>query len=560
MQEDERNDNANPKLSVKLKLPTPSPFPQSEDKEKLLKIVIRKPDSAFSAPAGQLIMQRFPDIATPPYFLKALGLSSPEQLTTWGEKQYACLKLELEDMRNTLRVFGTSLSQQSDQLELMKARVHDFVAAQQQLLAGGKTAGYAALPAAYASAPYVKRKADDMIDDDLEAALADADGLGRPRPLDKSKSKGSSSSAPSKQQQQLAHQAAAYQQQQQQQQQQANVLKKRQQQQRSKSGTGSSKQQQRKKWRTSGSDIGDDDSDADDDPDVAPPPPAAVSRAHKDKHQFWIDMEPYFALFSQDDLNFLRTTSAPVDADIPPLGRYYRDVWAEQDQQLPAQSEAGDDGDDELGGSGSSMMLAAPGDLHQRLLSALLDDHVVVPGPSTAPGAAPTMPGPGLLASSSSADPSPVSTPAASPPVAAEPAVETTQFTQSLLDASCAGSGGLAVPLDVPPTYDYSRPWAVSLEARLRQELQAIGLLDEHDTTQREDDELCAELRRLYQELQQRVDENNAMRSKVEAVVEVEFQKHVEQAQKMKELYALEQQYFRALGKKKKRRAGFGGC
>lgn len=72
-----------------------------------------------------------------------------------------------------------------------------------------------------------------------------------------------------------------------------------------------------------------------------------------------------------------------------------------------------------------------------------------------------------------------------------------------------------ALPLDSPPTADYSRAAMLSLDDRIRLELRSVGLLDDEDddaSGNREDDEICAEIRHLQGQLREQIRVNNERR------------------------------------------------
>ena len=187
-----------------------------------------------------------------------------------------------------------------------------------------------------------------------------------------------------------------------------------------------------------------------------PRPPGKVPP----KHNFWIDMEPYFTPFTEDDLKLLtHQTLDPEDSAfiIPPLGKPRADSILQQQQQQQQQSLAEEAMLEETSSVTTSVKSESKveedkglhcGDLTSRVLAALIEEKIV-PNSTSIP----------TLTSNSNS-------------FSLKPSKENSFEDNSTSDTSC-------LPITTPPVYDFSQNSIVNLEERIKLELKAIGLLEE---------------------------------------------------------------------------------
>jgi len=250
------------------------------------------------------------------------------------------------------------------------------------------------------------------------------------------------------------------------------------------------------------------------------------------KNNFWNEMEFYFAPFTENDLKYIAPLNPDSDESIthiPPLGRHYREIWAEEDNEDPERfaeiaSEISEDMD--------TYKPISCGDLTSRLLSALIEENVI---PNTAELQKEF---PIIKENGSVADPAFLSNLGAQPQKEVPP-------------------GEQGFPLETPPTYDYSYHGMLTLEERIKLELRSIGLLDDEDleiSNSREDDEICSELRILQKQLRERVVQNNVIRSRLHAQLPAIMQKEEREKQEKIANQNLEKSYQKLMSKKKKSR------
>eukprot|EP00011_Vannellida_sp_DIVA3-517-6-12_P001326 CAMPEP_0114626102 /NCGR_PEP_ID=MMETSP0168-20121206/11607_1 /TAXON_ID=95228 ORGANISM="Vannella sp., Strain DIVA3 517/6/12" /NCGR_SAMPLE_ID=MMETSP0168 /ASSEMBLY_ACC=CAM_ASM_000044 /LENGTH=534 /DNA_ID=CAMNT_0001837393 /DNA_START=172 /DNA_END=1773 /DNA_ORIENTATION=+ len=177
---------------------------------------------------------------------------------------------------------------------------------------------------------------------------------------------------------------------------------------------------------------------------------------------FWQSISPFSKTLTVADLLPLKPQSlsdSDPDFVIPPLGTHYSETlrdssWTAANNAAKASGRGGSSFD---GGD------VRCGDVTQRILAALIEEKLIV-----------------------------------EPNTPADPFLATS-----------------ALPLDSPPTADYSRPAMLSLDDRIRMELRSIGLLDDEDANasgNREDDEICAEIRHLQGQLREQIRVNNERR------------------------------------------------
>ncbi|KAI9361317.1 histone acetyltransferases subunit 3-domain-containing protein [Pilaira anomala] len=218
---------------------------------------------------------------------------------------------------------------------------------------------------------------------------------------------------------------------------------------------------------------------------------------------FWTAMEPYFRNLTEEDRAFLLEKSDNSKPFlIPPLGQYYAEQWAEEDQAIgfglhtrtPSrqsidhtpqhklkylQREITDENllQDDIGS----------GTLTERLLSSLVAEEILDPSE--------------VKSFQNDDNDDPMSD------------VET--------DKQSKHHGRTIVELSSDPTEEI-----VSFEERLRRELRYAGLFadDDIDWNAKEDDEICAELRTLGREFKEQVKENDFRKKKLLQVVDTQLQ------------------------------------
>ncbi len=226
--------------------------------------------------------------------------------------------------------------------------------------------------------------------------------------------------------------------------------------------------------------------------DDASPPQKFAKNA---RQGFWLDMEPYFAPLVEEDVKFCSPQSIEADDPsftIPPLGKYYREAWGEEEKEEEEATMMETTEDTEKG--------VSLGDLSQRIVSALIEEKILPSSSSlvTAPSPSPSRP----FVRSESTDDISKSKDTSTPSIP---------------------NGESALPYTTPPTYDFSQEIVFSLEERIRLELRSIGLLDEDDVgidpSQREDDEICSEIRKLQQQLRDQITHNNTIRARLQTVI-----------------------------------------
>jgi hypothetical protein len=100
---------------------------------------------------------------------------------------------------------------------------------------------------------------------------------------------------------------------------------------------------------------------------------------------------------------------------------------------------------------------------------------------------------------------------------------------------------------------------ALEFEERIKLELKQIGLLDEEDfanTTQREDDEICEELRKLQKQLREKIEHNNQTRLKLQGMLETIMPQEEVKKKEMQNWAVIEKNFnkMQKLQKKQKKR------
>ncbi|KAL0095905.1 histone acetyltransferases subunit 3-domain-containing protein [Phycomyces blakesleeanus] len=263
------------------------------------------------------------------------------------------------------------------------------------------------------------------------------------------------------------------------------------------------------------------------------PPPPPESRVKEDlgfvvvkpKDQvpvanFWAAVEPCFRPLAEEDRNFLLEQSDNTTPYIiPTLGRPYSELWAEEDHNLvPALSRSHSPA---LGSStassrqGSHDHLAnetgAPPERLKYLVSkhSLTDDHLNTQDLSCGSLTERLL---SSLIREDIVDPSEA-------PFQQDADDDFTGVSTGEKDIEMPGKTVLEI-LPYPP------PEIVDFEERLRRELRYAGLLGEDDVdwNSREDDEICAELRKSSRELKEQVAMNTSRKKKLLDIVDRQLQ------------------------------------
>ncbi|ORX58751.1 hypothetical protein DM01DRAFT_1333370 [Hesseltinella vesiculosa] len=226
---------------------------------------------------------------------------------------------------------------------------------------------------------------------------------------------------------------------------------------------------------------------------------------------FWTYLDPYFRSVTEEDREFLLQKGDDVTPYlIPPLGPYYKDVWNEEDRGLPnsrPQSPAFSSHHDDSSHSNhptDRLKYVNPdhsltddylmtddissGTLAERLLSSLVAEDVGVTGDDLASYVA---------ASHDDLAPDPED-----------------------VDMPQAGGRTVVELSSQPPDA------VVDFEERLKRELRYAGLFadDEVEWNAKEDDEICAELRRLGRELKEQVSINEFRKKRLLEVTDKQLQ------------------------------------
>ncbi|KAF3913889.1 hypothetical protein ABW21_db0204220 [Orbilia brochopaga] len=216
-------------------------------------------------------------------------------------------------------------------------------------------------------------------------------------------------------------------------------------------------------------------------------------------------LEPYFRLFNEEDLAFLRERGDRVQPYlIPPLGRHYKEVWAEEDgvpyessnngQEHVPLGKADDLRDDNLNKNNVSL-----GPLLTRVMTGLVIENL--DEPAMASSAAPN----GNTSGAS-----------------ADVTMENAESTSGMNGVANGAPGEdhkatlrpvAATSLNLPEGIMSAKEWAgatkvntdySTIEERIRQEMVYMGMLGPSDTlhfADKQDDEVSARLRQLQAEL-----------------------------------------------------------
>ena len=225
------------------------------------------------------------------------------------------------------------------------------------------------------------------------------------------------------------------------------------------------------------------------DAEMARPLPPSITPA-----TYWQAMTPFFAPLTQDHINRYLAGPAlrPNDSAfaIPPLGLHSRHAQMLNDARDRNQR-AGMTPEQAAAEAAAVEYWATdacqPGELTQRLLAALLDEESALNGAQ-----------------------------------AASVSRRATLAAQQSHSNDKASELAPAHPLAVPPVANYAPANAIALDARVRDSLRSVGLLDmtpDLPLHLREDDELCAELRGLQRGLRERAKVNAARKGQIARLV-----------------------------------------
>ncbi|KAK9369232.1 histone acetyltransferases subunit 3-domain-containing protein [Lipomyces kononenkoae] len=229
-------------------------------------------------------------------------------------------------------------------------------------------------------------------------------------------------------------------------------------------------------------------------------------------------IEPYFRPFVEEDLSFLNEKQDNLTPYlIPPLGLNYQEIWAEEDGSVATFSPAPTTSQSHSTSSTTSILPSGTSE-H------LTEDHLETEDISCGPLASRILSA--LLKDESEDTILPNSTTATPAPRATTPSKPDDDTTAAAVAAAAAAEPQV---LSSSSAFAEQQGWRVSsvkadyqtLEDRLKREFKFIGILgdDEVNWSAREDDEVCAELRRLQKRLKVISVINAARKKKVEKIV-----------------------------------------
>ncbi|XP_038053281.1 transcriptional adapter 3-B-like isoform X2 [Patiria miniata] len=242
-----------------------------------------------------------------------------------------------------------------------------------------------------------------------------------------------------------------------------------------------------------------------DDPLAEPPPPRVPRNDAPDR--FWTSVEPYCADITSEDIKVLDDILKTSDDDmdyfkIPPLGKHYALRWAQEDL-LEEQKEGSKIGDKKKGSMNNANSKEAKallkkaesreedicpfGPLTQRLISALVEENIMTP------------------------------------------------IEDIISETSTKGDGTESKDGVSPKNGNrFTVPHTRALEARLREELLHLGLLDADDpVTDDMDDEILVELQKRQAELRALSAHNRSQKMRLYRLAKEEI-KRQELRQKMR--------------------------
>lgn len=312
--------------------------------------------------------------------------------------------------------------------------------------------------------------------------------------------------------------------------------------------------------------------------------------AKRGRNTFWHDMEAYFAPLTDNDLKFCAPQNPENDeviTSIPPLGKYYKDVWQEEDgQPLSELARSHSLSNTSKGHSSSESMTEEDndrfgcGDLTSRILSALIEENIVTQPitQSTGPTSTSASISTSISISTSNVTENGTSTltnlveSTTSQSIVSQPTMNGTANGIAHLNGKSENgmitldtskflgnfTDSINLPPDAPPTYDYTPAGMYSLEERIKLELRSIGLLDDEDldTNQREDDEICSELRKIQKQLRDRIISTNDLRLRLYSLVSHGIQKQETDKKERAANEQLERTYGKVRKKKTRPRKG----
>lgn len=491
--------NSNPALKLKIKLPAP-PIPKDDGVSKdadgnPLKIVIKKADVGSSTSASAtdrvpLTAFRFPDVPGGTKRFKEACAMSADQLPTLRETDLNLISEELETMKKQLKDLSSSMQGQMEALENWKQQkggspllgkrkerdVRDYfskVGPSKPGSAGVINKRQKTDSSSDEDDPSYQKKessSDDEIDvvdveDSQSTTEVEMNGSSKKKRAGKVHKKGLPATPVTKGNHVKKQNSQIINKNRQQQQQQA-------QQQKNKPTRLNTRDRNRNRQSISGYSSEEE------------------ALAKRYKTNFWQEVDPYFNAFVEDDEKFIAPqTLDPSDPAlvIPPLGRNYKEEWEEEDgeEARNASRYLKSVPQTIIMENGENKIIPSCGDLTSRILSALIEENIV--------------------------------------PMEMKKTLENGTAFPTFLKTlpQDKDTSPSCIPIEKPASYDYSLETFVALEERIKLELKSVGLLDDSDfdTSQREDDEICIELRKLQKQLQERVNSNNVVRSKISAML-----------------------------------------
>ncbi|KAI9252368.1 histone acetyltransferases subunit 3-domain-containing protein, partial [Phascolomyces articulosus] len=215
---------------------------------------------------------------------------------------------------------------------------------------------------------------------------------------------------------------------------------------------------------------------------------------------FWAAMEPYFRPLTEDDRKYLmEKRDSTVAQEIPALGQFYLDKWAEEERVLLDDDTTIPSVATSFSSSSSStlnntLLDTAGNTLLARLMSSLIPESMDID-----------------IYSEEEDDDD-----------------DDSQTDQSYTDEEEVDDKVITevkcVNTDLPMHEDDDE--IVGMEERLMRELQYVGLLqsDAMDWYAREDDEISAQLRRLGKELEEQIKVNEFRKGRLLQVVDTQLQ------------------------------------
>ncbi|KAL1926714.1 hypothetical protein VTP01DRAFT_5609 [Rhizomucor pusillus] len=237
---------------------------------------------------------------------------------------------------------------------------------------------------------------------------------------------------------------------------------------------------------------------------------------------FWSALEPYFRPLTEDDRKFLLEKGDDVQPYLlPPLGRHYREVWADEDRGISPHSSSSSSSrpgsplnrrDDAQKSEKGDIASNEPPARYLRSNVQMSEDYLLTEDLSC--GSLSER----LLSS-----------------LVIEDIVDADELKALIAENDVGDSEGMAVDAEdtihkegrtiVELSYEAPEE-VVHFEERLKRELRYAGLFgdDDVDWNAREDDEICAEIRRLGRELKEQVETNEFRKKRLLEVVDQQLQ------------------------------------